>query len=144
MMACKGDSGVKDEARDSLNVPETTTTTIPTPSISTTTGGSAVPHYKCPNDCEGSGGAGAGTCPVCGTAYVHNQAFHSQTTPAVDVNQTGDVQITPTTNPTASPAQNASGVFHYICPSGCEGGSSSGGECGKCGTALTHNTAFHN
>ena len=35
-------------------------------------------HYICPNGCSGSGGAAQGTCSVCGTAYVHNAAYHNQ------------------------------------------------------------------
>lgn len=56
----------------------------------------SVSHYICPNNCEGSGGDAEGTCPVCGSAYLHNQAYHS--TPAA---------TTPTSTP--DPPQNAAG-----------------------------------
>ncbi len=44
---------------------------------------------------------------------------------------------------TTEPAQNAQGVWHYTCPNGCEGGAGSATPCGKCGTTLTHNAAYH-
>lgn len=91
-----------------------------------------VQHYYCPNNCEGSGGGVQGNCPVCGTAYVHNQAFHSQTP-----------QTNPTIN-TETSAQNAQGVYHYICSAGCEGGSAGQGVCSSCGGSLVHNDAYHN
>ena len=49
----------------------------------------------------------------------------------------------PTTPATPEPAQNAAGVWHYTCPKGCEGGAGSAVACAKCGTTLTHNTAYH-
>lgn len=96
----------------------------------------AVQHYICPNNCEGSGAASEGTCPVCGTAYMHNQAFHDQA-------------VTQTTQPVAptgapEPPQNAAGVWHYTCANGCEGGAGSAVACAGCGSTLTHNSAYHN
>lgn len=124
---CKEDnSAAKNDARNSLNVPETVTPV--TPAVTNTAG--AVAHYICPNNCEGSGGPSAGACPVCGTAYVHNQAFH---------NQPGATTTTPT-----NAAQNAAGQYHYICSNGCAGGSGSQGTCATCGNALVHNQAYHN
>jgi hypothetical protein len=100
-----------------------------------------VSHYICPNNCEGSGGAVAGNCPVCGTAYVHNQAFHSQasgiTPPAAAPGQ----QALPATPPAA---QNAAGEYHYICPNGHEGGAATASGCPTCGAELVHNQAYHN
>lgn len=97
-------------------------------------------HYICPNNCEGSGGASAGTCPVCGTDYVHNAAFHQKNSPAAD----GSGSPVISTNPTAAePAQNASGVWHYTCPKGCAGGGGSAGPCSSCGATLAHNPAYH-
>jgi hypothetical protein len=97
-------------------------------------------HYICPNNCEGSGGPSAGTCPVCGTDYVHNAGFHQKNSPAAD--GTGNPVIS--TNPTsAEPAQNANGVWHYTCPNGCAGGGGSAGPCSSCGTTLAHNPAYH-
>ena len=91
----------------------------------------SVSHYICPNNCEGSGGASEGTCPVCNSAYVHNQDYH--TTPAA---------ATPTTTP--EPPQNAAGVWHYTCSNGCEGGAGSAIACATCGATLVHNTLYHN
>jgi len=44
---------------------------------------------------------------------------------------------------TAEPAQNASGVWHYTCPSGCAGGAGSAVPCAICGTTLVHNQTYH-
>ncbi len=134
--------------------PDPVTNTAVTPEIppATTAAASApsgsVQHYICPNNCEGSGGPAAGTCPNCGTAFVHNAAFHNQqqgtptsaaTSQPVSVN--GATQIDP---PATLPASNASGVFHYICANGCAGGAAAQGNCATCGGALTHNQAYHN
>lgn len=97
--------------------------------------GGSTQHYICPNSCEGSGGAMDGNCPVCGTAYVHNQAYHNQTA-------TNPAQTTPPTQST--PATNAAGQYHYTCSNGCAGGSGTQGNCSVCGNALVHNTAYHN
>jgi hypothetical protein len=53
-----------------------------------------------------------------------------------------DIQAAP---PPAStePAQNAKGVWHYICAKGCEGGAGAQGTCAKCGGPLQHNAAYH-
>jgi len=91
----------------------------------------SVSHYICPNNCEGSGGDAEGTCPVCGSAYLHNQAYHS--TPAA---------TTPTSTP--DPPQNAAGVWHYTCSNGCEGGAGSAIACANCGEMLVHNALYHN
>lgn len=99
-----------------------------------------VQHYTCPNNCKGSGSASQGTCPVCGTAYQHNQAFHNQpgaaNTPATKTTiQPGVTQSDPT--------QNAKGIYHYTCPKGCKGGAGAAGPCATCGTTLAHNQAYH-
>lgn len=107
-----------------------------TTSNSTAGAVAGVQHYTCPNNCEGSGGDTQGTCPVCGTAYNHNQAYHSQSTAAQ-----------PTTPPPSQPQANsgasATGVFHYTCPNGCAGGAATAQACATCGTMLAHNQAFH-
>lgn len=97
-------------------------------------------HYICPNNCEGSGGASAGTCPVCGTDYVHNAGFHQKNSPSADGTGSPVISTSPTT---AEPAQNASGVWHYTCPKGCAGGGGSAGPCSSCGATLAHNPAYH-
>lgn len=91
-----------------------------------------VSHYICPNNCEGSGGASEGTCPVCGSTYMHNQAYHA--TPAAATPQTT----------TQDPPQNSTGVWHYTCSNGCEGGAGSAIACATCGEMLVHNAAYHN
>ena len=45
--------------------------------------------------------------------------------------------------PGAEPAQNATGVWHYTCPTGCSGGAGSAVPCATCGTTLVHNTTYH-
>lgn len=132
---------VRDEARSSLReIPEGSVAPPAATGNSLSTAG-GVQHYICPNNCQGSGGPSAGTCPVCGSEYQHNQAYHNQ--PAANsFNPTG--QTVPTTSTTPEPAQNAAGVWHYTCPSGCSGGAGSAGKCSSCGADLAHNTAYHN
>ncbi len=36
-------------------------------------------HYTCPSHCKGSGGDQPGSCPKCGTEYVHNDVYHQIT-----------------------------------------------------------------
>jgi hypothetical protein len=106
-----------------------------------------VQHYICPNDCEGSGGPAQGSCPVCGTAYVHNQAFHNQgnQTPQNQINLEGQDQLQnlQQSQQNNAPAQK-NGEYHYVCSAGCSGGSGSAGTCSQCGASLEHNTAYHN
>ena len=98
--------------------------------------GVAVQHYICPNNCANSGGPTAGTCPVCGSTYLHNAAYHSQ--PGAANNSAANaVPQTP------SAAQNAAGVYHYTCPNGHAGGAGTAQPCAVCGTTLVHNQAFH-
>jgi hypothetical protein len=102
-----------------------------------------IQHFICPNHCKGSGGPAEGKCPVCGTDYVHNDAFHKgNSTPVPEP----AMKIDPVTHmavPTHTEAQNAHGVYHFTCPKGCAGGAGVAGNCAKCGTPLVHNTAFH-
>lgn len=122
-------------------------------------GVAGLPHYYCPNNCEGSGGDSQANCPTCGTAYVHNQAFHNQTPTAPATTITSPTVVggdggfatpittpvtTTSTTPPPSPAQNANGVYHYTCPAGCAGGAAGAGSCSGCGGALAHNQEYHN
>ena len=121
--------------------------------------GSGIQHYYCANNCEGSGGDAAGTCPVCGLEYTHNQAWHnqqnavSQTTtttttvgdgPGPAIGLTPPAGGTPPIQSTPEPPQNAAGVWHYTCPNGHAGGGGSAIACNECGTTLVHNSAYHN
>ncbi len=144
--SCGGaDQDVRDAAVDSVEVPAPSTAPGVPPAAATTANTSGAKHYICPKNCAGSGGDAAGTCPVCGTAYEHNQAFHNNTTPpAITPGATTTPDITPVPNPTTGQAQNAAGVYHYTCPKGCAGGAAAAGSCGTCGEALAHNQAFHN
>ena len=103
--------------------------------------GNAEQHFFCPKHCEGSGGAEAGKCPVCGSDYVHNDAFHKGS-PAPEPQMKID-PVTQMAVPTHTEAQNANGVYHFICPKGDPGGAGVAGNCPKCGTPLEHNQAFH-
>jgi hypothetical protein len=147
-------STVRDSARESLGVNQNQSITAPPPAatLPTNLAAGGVMHYTCPNNCEGSGGAAAGSCPVCGTAYVHNQGFHDQaaqpatqkmTFPGQTTTVPNDGSMPPPTPTTPEPAQNASGVWHYTCANGCAGGAGGAGSCGTCGGALAHNAAYH-
>jgi hypothetical protein len=134
---------VMEEARETL--PQTSETSTPdntiSPVIANPGNNSDVPHYKCPDNCSGGGGPSAGTCSACGKTLVHNAAYHNQpgSTPDPAANpQTPPAQQQP------SPAQNAAGVYHYTCSSGCAGGAGSAIACASCGATLVHNSAYHN
>ncbi len=147
MISCgneKSDS-VRDAARQTLPAPSNTP--APPPIVPPGNQGNAVNtsvhHYICPNNCEGSGGATSGTCPVCGTEYIHNQEYHNTATPpGTQVTPPAGGTVPPPTTP--EPAQNAAGVWHYTCGNGCAGGAGSAGNCATCGAALVHNQAYHN
>lgn len=112
--------------------------TAPAPAAAT--GG--VEHYVCPKGCKGGGGPAQANCPACGTAFVHNQAFHAQD-PKNAASPTQMPTPTPAPAGTPEPAQNAAGVWHYTCGKGCAGGAGAAGNCAKCGGPLSHNTAYH-
>lgn len=108
-------------------------------------------HYTCPKGC--AGGAGTATaCATCGETLVHSQTYHGTTqqapapesmaTPMGGANTT---QMTPPAPPTTKPEppQNAAGVWHYTCASGCSGGAGAATPCATCGKALVHNTSYH-
>ncbi|GAA5221277.1 hypothetical protein GCM10025777_19070 [Membranihabitans marinus] len=118
----------------------------------------------CTNNCVGSGGPAAGNCPVCGTAYVHNDAYHTIDQDIQNMQQQGNpsqslspgnlkpsVFNSPQTQTTIrnqppkapEPAQNAAGVWHYTCANGCAGGGGSAVACSTCGSTLAHNQAYH-
>src|SRR5690606_39189010 len=103
---------------------------------------------------------GQGKCPKCGADLTHNAAYHTNQGGAAGENPANAIQVNPSNmqmttvtappttvsgSATPPPGQNAAGVWHYVCPNGhAEGGSGSQGSCPKCGTALTHNQAYHN
>lgn len=139
--SCKRDRAIRDEAAQSLQGGSSAAN--PTGSNgampAAPAAASNVPHYICPNNCAGSGGSDQAKCPVCGTDYVHNQAYHAQQPQSAPT-------PTPTTTlpqPAPEPAQNAAGVWHYTCAKGCAGGSGTAGTCASCGGALAHNSAYH-
>lgn len=122
------------------------------------TSGGGEPHYKCPNECENSGAEGAGTCPTCGTAYVHNQAFHGASgnplglndspLPVIDpssgkATEIGKATATPISTTTTTASTN-SGVMHYTCKQGHGGSNTKDQSCGTCGNPYEHNPDYHN
>lgn len=112
--------------------------------------GGDVQHYICPNDCEGSGGPSQGTCPVCGTQYVHNSAYHQQgnQNQQNQINVEGQDQLKDLQRQQQQQRENApaqkNGEYHYVCSEGCSGGAGSAGTCSQCGASLEHNAAYHN
>ncbi len=104
-------------------------------------------HYICPNRCKGGGSQEQGKCPVCNTDLIHNDAYHNQPQPQIATPaqpaqpQVKDLSVTQ--SPPAEPAQNSKGVWHYICPKGCQGGGGQAIACATCGTQLVHNQAYH-
>ncbi|MBX2926209.1 MAG: hypothetical protein KF852_00110 [Saprospiraceae bacterium] len=140
--ACSNDGSSKKADGD--------TSTATTPALNNTVATGAVMHYICPKNCAGSGGDAAGTCPVCGSEYTHNDAYHNQPAPppgaapaAGPLSDPASPVITPPAPTATEPAQNAAGVFHYTCSKGCAGGSGTAGTCAKCGGELAHNAAYH-
>ncbi|PHN06931.1 heavy metal-binding domain-containing protein [Flavilitoribacter nigricans] len=113
-----------------------TNATTPAPAADPASFSSAQPHYKCPNNCAGGSGPAKGNCPVCGTEMAHNQAYHNNAaTAATSADPEANAPV---------PAFNATEP-HYKCPNNCAGGHGPGkGNCPVCGTALAHNTAYHN
>lgn len=94
-------------------------------------------HYTCSKGCAGGAGS-AVNCDTCGGLLAHNSAYHtnSNSTPS-----TAPYATPPP--PAAEPNQNSAGVWHYTCGKGCAGGGGAAGNCGVCGGALSHNTAYH-
>ena len=80
----------------------------------------------CKNDSAASKGAAAETAATSPAATTGDPAV---ATP-------GDPVVVSVPTPTAEPAQNAAGVWHYTCPAGCAGGSGASGTCAKCGQKL--------
>ena len=151
------------------NQPATTPNISTTPTTPTTTAATPAQnaageyHYACPNGHAGA--AAAGSCAVCGTALAHNQAYHNtpgtvspttgSATPAAsgsgptfapmlqDNAGTPAARVQPQTTTATTPAKNAAGQYHYTCPNG-HAGAAAAGNCSVCGSALTHNPAYHN
>lgn len=103
-------------------------------------------HYYCATHPE-KGGSDQGSCPDCGAALIHNQAFHN--TPATPAAPAAtSTPIVPGSNPVApatpAAATNAAGVYHYTCSNGCAGGAGAQANCTSCGNPLAHNAAYHN
>jgi hypothetical protein len=143
---CNSNAGsASGEATDSLTV--STTPTMPngenpnpaTPEPAQNAEG--VWHYTCAKGCVGGAGA-VGICATCGGPLTHNQGYHGKAgaTPTTTATPAAPAATPP---PTAEPAQNAAGVWHYTCAKGCVGGAGTAGTCAKCGGALTHNQTYH-
>jgi len=102
-------------------------------------------HYTCPKGCPGGAGA-AGACAQCGTALLHSQAYHGTAPTAAPTPTEAAPGQAPVTMPSTTknePPQNAAGVWHYTCTSGCAGGAGAATACASCGKKLEHNKAYH-
>jgi len=101
-----------------------------------------VDHYICPKGHKGA--EKKGTCAECSSVLVHNAAFHgnSLAIPKPTLEDPFSGSTAPTTN-TPSPAQNAYGDYHYICPNGHSGGAGSAVNCSTCDAKLAHNQLYH-
>lgn len=78
----------------------------------------------------------------CGSEGSDTTSVTNETAPPVTLDPNGAVPP-PTAAPTAEPAQNADGVWHFTCAKGCAGGAGKIGPCPKCGEQLAHNQAYH-
>jgi len=154
--ACKNDGDAAREAAVESLTPgqpaagDAAAVTPPTTTPEPPQNAAGVWHYTCPKGCAGGGGS-AVACATCGTTLAHNAAYHPPTpapgaAPATNVTTLpeGITQVpNPTQTQTPEPAQNAAGVWHYTCASGCAGGGGSAVACAKCGKTLAHNQAYH-
>ncbi len=119
--------------------PPTNPASNPPPTAEPAQNAAGVWHYTCSNGCEGGAGS-AVACEKCGTTLVHNSAYHNNPNAPTQPSIATQPAATP---PAAEPAQNAAGVWHYTCSSGCAGGAGSPIACSKCGKTLAHNSAYH-
>ena len=71
-------------------------------------------------------------------------ARKQQARDAIEVSTPPSTTPATPTPPTAEPAQNTAGVWHYTCSNGCAGGAGSAIACASCGSTLSHNSAYHN
>ncbi len=102
-------------------------------------GSKKIEHYICKNGHKGSDQQGI--CPECNVAYTHNQAFHGLSIPTNTLKD--PFQSAPNSNQTTAPAQNAYGVYHYVCPNGHPGGAGTAANCTGCNAKLVHNQGYH-
>ncbi len=148
--SCNNDGdAARDAAVESVTTPPAGDAATPAPpTAEPPQNSSGVWHYTCPNGCEGGAGS-AVACAKCGTTLAHNTAYHANAGDSGSplIQNAGDAAvpqpITPAATPTPEPPQNAKGVWHYTCPSGCAGGAGSAVPCSKCGKTLAHNSAYH-
>ncbi len=134
LQSCKGESPQRPApvlTQDQINANQARTQTPVVPAGSV---GERVMHYICPNGHLEGGSDAQGTCITCGATLAHNAAWHTQ--------QQATNPQTPAPAMQA-PAQNAAGVWHYICPNGHAGGAGSATACPDCGATLIHNQAYH-
>ncbi len=78
----------------------------------------------------------------CGNAPQRPEPILDQNYQPTPVGGAATNAVTPPA-PGAEPAQNAAGVWHYTCPTGCSGGAGSAVACATCGTTLVHNQTYH-
>ncbi len=154
MVGC-GDSSTETSTDTETPAVSTTTATQPSaaqpatpPTPEPAQNAEGVWHFTCAKGCEGGGASASETCKKCGGPLAHNQGYHgSQPTPSatttIDPSNPNPTVLPPTTK-APEPAQNASGVWHFTCAKGCEGGGAAASEtCKKCGGPLAHNQGYH-
>lgn len=143
--ACQNNADNNSEAdttTPAATTPVTPNAQTPAAPATTITTNSGVEHYICPNGHVGSGGDAPGSCTQCGAELAHNQAYHNAT-PGQTPTTTSPIIQTPQQQQPAA-AKNAAGEWHYVCSAGCGGGAGAQGNCPNCGSALSHNQAYHN
>lgn len=105
---------------------------------------------SCQNDGDASkstavDGTGVQSAPPGAQPATPDASLETAPLPLADPTAAPTVAPAPptTATPPTEPPQNAAGVWHYTCPKGCKGGGGAATACAKCGTTLTHNTAYH-
>jgi len=140
LSACKNNATVSKNAPVETTDAQAVTPPATTPALQTdppktepAQNAKGVWHYTCAKGCEGGAGS-AVACAKCGATLVHNAAYHdtppasTTTTPSTTAPSSPIINTQPaitTDAPKTEPAQNAKGVWHYTCASGCAGGGGS-------------------
>ncbi|MBK8845961.1 MAG: hypothetical protein IPO27_05035 [Bacteroidetes bacterium] len=106
-------------------------------------------HFTCPKYCTGSGAETNGICPVCKSAYVHNENSDGHRAELARVAAANDPSIlrmqfkdTVYSMPKGNEYEKKA---HYICEKSCKGsGNEFMGNCSVCNAAYKHNdNSYH-
>lgn len=101
-------------------------------------------HFICPKACKGSGSETfGGKCPVCATAYVHNENSEGHRAEMARVKTIDEAKVTMQFTDTVISVPKPSTYeksAHYICAKACKGsGSENPGKCPTCNSEYAHN-----